>query len=239
MRHLQEFHEKYHDKGLVVLGFDCADDKQIALDMLKENGATFPNIIDSSEAAEKVCHNEYQRKGASAVPMSYIIGPDGRIIDAWYDYDEGEPKAIAALQKTGGELAEAVRMDVNEKVAQSADAVSTAAKRLFEAIRAADYDHPWLSAVDWKYFPAKDVRYEVKQYRSRWVKWVCKKFKANTIVEVRLGKVFANPGGMPTIHYELQLKDGEILAGGLPFTQNSKTVQWVGIEGLDWHLRGE
>ena len=55
MCHLQELYVKYKSKGLVILGFDAADDKKIALDMSVENGATFPNIIDSSETAEKVC----------------------------------------------------------------------------------------------------------------------------------------------------------------------------------------
>ena len=120
MCHLQEFHKKYKDKGLVILGFDCADDKQIALDMLRENDATFTNIIDSSEAAQKVCFHDYQTKSASAVPMSYIIDPDGNVVDAWYGYEEGHSKAIAALQKAGGELAESIRQEANAKDEKSA-----------------------------------------------------------------------------------------------------------------------
>ena len=53
---------QYKDKGLVVLGFDCADDKQIALEMLRDNGVTFPNIVDSSDAALKsVMPNQQNR----------------------------------------------------------------------------------------------------------------------------------------------------------------------------------
>jgi glutathione peroxidase-family protein len=55
MCHLQELYTKYKSKGLVVLGFDASDDKKIALQLLRENGATFPNILDSSDAAQKVC----------------------------------------------------------------------------------------------------------------------------------------------------------------------------------------
>jgi hypothetical protein len=73
-----------------------------------------------------------------------------------------------------------------------------------------------------------------------WVRWVCKKFKANPIVDVKLGNVFANAGGEPTVHFELRLKDGEILDGDLPFyfmkwCPGGK--QWVGQGGLDWHTR--
>jgi hypothetical protein len=237
MRHLQQFHLKYKDKGLVVLGFDCSDDKNIALEMLRENDATFTNIIDSSEAALKTSFHDYQTKGASAVPMSYVIDRDGVIVDAWYGYDEGEPKAIAALKKAGGELAEAVSQEINAEIARSADEIHAAAQRLFEAIRSADYDHDWMSNKDWKNFPAKGVDYTVNHGYISWVRWVCTKFKANPIVEVRLGKVFANPDGLPAIHYELQLKDGEVLQGDLPFIKHPKTGKWTGREGLDWHLR--
>jgi hypothetical protein len=236
MCHLQELYAKYKDKGLVALGFDASDDKEIALEMLRENGATFPNIIDSSETAEKVCFQEYQRSGSSAVPMSYIIDRDGKIVDAWYGYYEGEPKSIAAIQKTGGELAEAVRQEAEAKVKQSAEEVFKAAERLFEAIRRADYDHDWITTGDYKQFPAKDVDYDVDHGFFNWIRWVCAKFKANPIVDVKLGKVFANAGGMPTVHFELVLKDGEILQGDLPFIWNSEKKQWIGWEGLDWHL---
>jgi peroxiredoxin/outer membrane lipoprotein-sorting protein len=119
MCHLQEFYAKYSDKGLVVLGFNASDDKKIALEMMRANGVTFPNILDSSDAAEKVCFQEYQRYGRSAVPMSYVIGRDGKILDAWYGYDKGEPRAVAALRKAGGELAEAIRRNKNVKAAPS------------------------------------------------------------------------------------------------------------------------
>ena len=236
MCHLQELYAKYKSKGLVVLGFDASDDKKIALEMLRENGVTFPNILDSSEAAKKVCHKDYQGPYGSAVPMSYIIDRDGKIVDAWYGYDEGEPKAIAAFQKAGGELAESVRRDVQAEVAKSAGTVAAAARRLFEAIRTADYDHDWISTKHWEHFPAKDVDYCVDHNYPDWVRWVCNKFKANPITEVRLGDVFANPSGFPTVHFELHLKDGEILKGDLPFHWNPKRKQWIGWESLDWHL---
>jgi hypothetical protein len=51
-----------------------------------------------------------------------------------------------------------------------------------------------------------------------------------------LGNVFANPSGMPTIHFELHLKGGEVLQGGLPFKWDEEGKRWVGWEGLDWHV---
>ena len=99
MCHLQELYLQYKDKNLVILGFNPSDDKQIALDMLRENGVTFPNIIDSSDAALKVCFRDYQRLNSSAVPLSYIIDCDGNVVDAWYGYEEGHQKPKAILEK--------------------------------------------------------------------------------------------------------------------------------------------
>jgi hypothetical protein len=207
--------------------------------------------------------------------MSYIIDRDGKVIDAWYGYENGEPKAIAAMYQAGGELAKSVRPhgppktiesaetiaaaaeqlfksalskvdgkpaesarhDVQAPAAESADAVAAAAQQLFQAIRAADYDHDWASNDEWKQFPAKDVEYHVNRNPSDWVSWVCKKFKANPIAEVQLGKVFAGTDGSPTVPFELHLKDGDILQGDLPFHWNSERKQWIGWEGLDWHLQ--
>jgi hypothetical protein len=225
---------KYKDKGLVVLGFDPADNKQIALDLLRENGVTFPNIIDSSAAARRV---EMQDYPMGAWPSSYILDRNGKVAAAWIGYHEGEPQAIAALQKIGGELADAIRRDLEADARESAAAVTAAAKRLFQAIRDADYDRDWTTGKDWRRFPAKDAPYEPARDARGWVRWVCEKFKTNPIVEVQLGKVSADLHGRPTIHYTLRLKDGEVLQGDLPFLSDAKKKRWRGQEGLDWHLR--
>ncbi len=167
MCHLQELWTKYRNKSLVILGLDTADDKKIALEMLRQNGATFPNIIDASDAAEKVNYREYR---CSGVPVNYIIDGDGKIVDAWYGYEEGHPRALKALRKIGGELAEAIHQDQFDKVAKAAPEVTAAAQRLFQAIRAADYNHDWITTRDWERFPAKDVDYTVDHNYPGWVR---------------------------------------------------------------------
>jgi len=232
MCHLQEAYAKYKDKGLVILGFDCADDKKIALDMLRANGATFPNVIDPSAAALKVCFEQYQKRGRSAVPMSYLIDGKGVILDAWYGGHEEHPRAMKVLLKTGGKLAAAIRQDWDAK----AKDVAAAAERLFKALRTADYNYDWTKNGDWKWFPAKDVQY-IARDRAGWVPWVCKKFRDNPITDVQLGKVVAGADGKPTLSFELHLKNGQTLRGKLSFLEDAKTKQWVGWQGLDWHVR--
>ena len=102
MRYLQKLHEKYSDKGLVILGFNRADDKKIALEFLHENGATFPTILDASDAAQKV-FRDYKMSGVS---LNYIIDRQGKVVDTWYGYEEGQARALAALKKAGLKLDE-------------------------------------------------------------------------------------------------------------------------------------
>jgi peroxiredoxin len=101
MCHLQTLSEKYKDKDMVILGFNCADDKQIALNFMRENSATFLTILDSSDAAMKVGFYGYQMSG---VPLNYIIDREGKIVDAWYGYEQGHKRALTALEKSGLKL---------------------------------------------------------------------------------------------------------------------------------------
>jgi hypothetical protein len=234
MCHLQDLYVKYKSKGLVILGFNASDQKKIALEMLRDNRATFPNVLDSSDAAMKVQFQDYRGSG---VPLNYIIDREGKIVDAWYGGGREHPKAMAAFRKLGGDLAEAIQQDAEATVKKAAPDVAAAAKRLFEAIRGADYDHDWMKNKDWEHFPAKDVDYTVARNYPGWVRWVCREFKANPIQEVQLGQVFAGVDGHPTVHFALRLKDGKVLQGDLPFRQNAKSKQWTGWKGIDWHLQ--
>jgi peroxiredoxin len=82
-----------------VLGINTADDRKIALDYMKANDVTFPNILDASDAANKAVSRYETLGGMSAVPMTYVIGRDGKVVDAWYGYEEG--RAQKALKKLG------------------------------------------------------------------------------------------------------------------------------------------
>ena len=86
---------------MVILGLNCSDNRKIALDLLRENSVTFPNILDSSLAAMKLVRDGYKK---SADPLNYIIDPEGMIVDGWYGYEEGHKRAIAALEKAGMKL---------------------------------------------------------------------------------------------------------------------------------------
>ena len=75
-----------------------ADNHKIALDYLQANGVTFPNILDTSEAAYKALE-QYNTLGMiGGVPMTYVIDKEGKVVLAWYGYESGTyEKAIEKL----------------------------------------------------------------------------------------------------------------------------------------------
>ena len=83
----------------MVVGLNNADERKIALDYLKANAVTFPNILDASDAAHRAVAQYETLGGMSAVPMTYVIGRDGKVVDAWYGYDKDRPQQ--ALKKLG------------------------------------------------------------------------------------------------------------------------------------------
>lgn len=84
---------------MAVVGVNVSDDRKIALDYLKENKVTFPNVLDTSESARQAMRQFETLSGMSAVPMTYVIGRDGRVVEAWYGYEQG--RADEALKKMG------------------------------------------------------------------------------------------------------------------------------------------
>ncbi|MGB8657199.1 MAG: redoxin domain-containing protein [Candidatus Zixiibacteriota bacterium] len=100
--YVEQLYRKHKDKGLIIIGLNCADDKKIALDFLKKNSVTFPVIVDSSESATKTFFKDYQRlQGMSAVPLNYVIDSEGRVRDAWYGYEKGDERGVLAIRKMG------------------------------------------------------------------------------------------------------------------------------------------
>ncbi len=60
---------------------------------------TFPNILDTSDAAHSALAKYETLDGLTAVPMTYLIDREGKVVDAWYDYREG--RAEKALKELG------------------------------------------------------------------------------------------------------------------------------------------
>lgn len=61
-----------------------SDDTDHARKFLEENGVTFPTVLDTSKEAEDVMWKYETLIGMTAVPMSYLIDKEGKVVDAWY-----------------------------------------------------------------------------------------------------------------------------------------------------------
>ena len=96
--YLEELYRKHKSKGLIVLGFDFADDRQLASDFLCRHSVTFPNILDSSDEAVKAGFFIY---GARAAPVNYIIDREGKVAAAWFGYDQNSTRGADELAKLG------------------------------------------------------------------------------------------------------------------------------------------
>lgn len=81
----------------MVLGVNESDDAKIAREFVKENGLTYPIALDCTPAAWAALAKYETLPGMSAVPMTYLIGRDGKVIDCWYGFEPG--RAEAALKK--------------------------------------------------------------------------------------------------------------------------------------------
>jgi peroxiredoxin/outer membrane lipoprotein-sorting protein len=101
LKELQALEQKYGGKGVAFVGFNCADDRDTALDLLKEYKITFPCVVDSSDKATKVFAEGYQRNGTNAVPLNYLIDKDGKVAAGWYGYNKDDAAPHKALEKLG------------------------------------------------------------------------------------------------------------------------------------------
>jgi len=102
------------------------------------------------------------------------------------------------------------------------------AEKLFDAIRNADYDKPYM---------VRQLDYTAARWADEWAEWICKTFRDNPVMSVELGEVFRGENSLPTVPYKLTLKDGKLLEGNLPFRYEPLSEHWQPRVGLDWHLR--
>ena len=100
MRFLQALHDEYGDKGLVILGLNCLDDRRIARAFLRAYEVTLPNVLDPSEIADRLVKGDYGNRTLD-VPANFIIDREGKIVDAWYGGQSVQQRGLDALEKAG------------------------------------------------------------------------------------------------------------------------------------------
>jgi len=107
--HLKEWHEKYKDDGLVIIGVHTPE---FAFEKVKANvekavndyGIKYPVAVDSDRATWRAYENQYW-------PAKYFIGRDGVVRHTHFgegDYSESEMKIRELLAEDGGKVADVV-----------------------------------------------------------------------------------------------------------------------------------
>lgn len=97
---LQRLYLKNVERNFVVIAVNVSDDRDSTLKYLRKLSVTFPNVLDTSEKAQRVFGEDY---GVGGLPMNMLIGADGVVMAAGFEHDSDE--AIAALKKAGVEVA--------------------------------------------------------------------------------------------------------------------------------------
>jgi thiol-disulfide isomerase/thioredoxin/outer membrane lipoprotein-sorting protein len=85
---LERLHQRLGPDGLVVIGYDEADDSARLLDLLGTTGVTYPCVLDTSDAGSRWKLGYTTSENASADPLTYIIGRDGRVVSRWFGFSE-------------------------------------------------------------------------------------------------------------------------------------------------------
>jgi len=84
---MQKLHEKFGEKGLVVLGMNSwENDDPVAF--MKDQGFTYQLLLKADEAAAKYM--------VTGIPTFYLIGPDGRIVDGSVGFDRNAEERLGA-----------------------------------------------------------------------------------------------------------------------------------------------
>jgi len=86
---LKSLHERYGPKGLVVLAINLDKDHEMALEFLRDYPAPFQVAFDADGRTAEAFN-------VGAMPSSYLVGRDGRILHAQAGFD---PKDTGPLEQ--------------------------------------------------------------------------------------------------------------------------------------------
>lgn len=76
MPDLNAYYQQVQNRGFVLLAIDVEEDAAVVAAFMQENNFDFPVALDADGAVSI-------RYGATALPSSFLIGPDGTLIKRW------------------------------------------------------------------------------------------------------------------------------------------------------------
>jgi thiol-disulfide isomerase/thioredoxin len=102
MPHSEEVAARYKDQGVVVL-CSCTGDTRPNFDAwVKKNVAKYPDIVWTFELADRPDDRASKRLyGVISVPMQFVVGRDGKVVDLVFGYLKGENILESKLAEAG------------------------------------------------------------------------------------------------------------------------------------------
>ncbi len=108
--HMVATNEKYHDKGLQIIGISLDDDRNAVTNIVKQQNFSWPQFFDGQG-----WQNKYAKEwGVNSIPRTFLIDTEGKVVWTGHPGRMDEPLA-QAFQKTPPQL-------VDPAVAQQASA---------------------------------------------------------------------------------------------------------------------
>ena len=128
--HLQELATHYADQGVVVIA-SCTNDERAKFDAwVDENRAQLPNLVFAHDPLERSPDRASAKiYGVMMIPITFVIGRDGKVCKAVGGYRKGEVLVDAALATAG--------IDVPAEVLEQAKKDEEARKAASKAPKAA------------------------------------------------------------------------------------------------------
>ncbi len=88
---LKEVYAKYKDQNFELLGIAVNDDREKTLKAMKEDGVTWPQILNTGKVA-------MEAYGIAGIPEIILFAPDGKILARGLRGDELKAKVVEVME---------------------------------------------------------------------------------------------------------------------------------------------
>ena len=102
MPHTQKVAAATKTQDVVVLASCTSDTREKFAEWVKQNAATYPDLIFACDPAGKSEERASKKLyGVSGIPTQFLLGRDGRVIASFVGFGEGDTRLEQALAKQG------------------------------------------------------------------------------------------------------------------------------------------
>ena len=102
MPHTERVAAATKDQDVIVLASCTSDTRAKFEEWVKQNAATYPDLVFAHDAAERGAERASKKLyGVNGIPTQFLIGRDGKVISSFVGYGEGDTRLEQELAKHG------------------------------------------------------------------------------------------------------------------------------------------